>query len=316
MTEAIVPASILAIQDKPLSSYTRDDINLAKSFLNCPTASDQLWQKMCILSKQYDLNPLLSEIWILPSVGVFVGLNGLLKVAIRSGQYDGIRAECYDIDGKIWNGEGHPAWAECTVWRKDSKRDYFQRVYWNEFNKAPMYPSKGGKNTWEKFPGYMLEKVAKSHALKLAFSLDELYIPEEFGHIDKTDETYADVIDITPEPEPVIVKEPAKPAAEPVTPQAPSKQTKPTTAEPDDINPDDYYIGSADNVPGLTREQKDAYNKEYAEIWDIFTLKNLPLNLFDKYQRQSEKYGTVYEKKGIITEAKRYALINGIKLTL
>jgi len=187
MTEALT-----LIQDKPIQTWAAGEIETAKRLMKCPNATQTEWEKLVLLSSTYNLNPLLNEIWIIPGKGVTVGLQGMIKTAIRSGQYDGIKAHIYDKEGKIWDGDGLPCYATCIVWRKACHHEFEQTAYWRDFGKQTTKED----SSWNKMPGYMLEKVAKSHALKLAFNLEGLYIPEEYGMDDKTDDAY--VQDVPP----------------------------------------------------------------------------------------------------------------------
>lgn len=185
---------IIELNNKSIEDWTQNEIAIAKAFIKCPKdATERDWQKLIILSKTYNLNILMNEIWI-TDAGVFVGLNGMVKIANRTGQFDGIDAHTYTADGKIWVGEGGlpPAYSTCTVYKKGCTRGFSKTVTWSDFGK----PTVKGTSSWDKTPGYMLEKVATSHALKYAFALDGLYIPEEFGEVDTTDEHYK----ITPKP--------------------------------------------------------------------------------------------------------------------
>jgi len=195
MTNAIV-----TLDQKAVAEYTASDVALCKHFIKAEKATEQEWQKLVLLATKYHLNPLCNEIWILPGVGVTVGIAGMVKIAERSGNYDGMSTETStDENGDLIH--------TCTVWRKDMSHPVTKSIRNKEFAK----PGTNGKLTnWDKMPIYMGEKVAEVHALKRAFSLMDLYIPEEFGlDDDRSDaEPYQGSIDgkpVTVEPMPKIM---------------------------------------------------------------------------------------------------------------
>ena len=127
-----------------------------------------------ILSNMYELDPFARQIWLVPSVGVFVGHAGFLAIAHRSGKFDGMNTVIQ------WDAEHkNPVSATTTLWLKDCTHPVEMTVWFREFNR----PGTNGKKTnWDKMPAYMLQKVTEVHALKRAFSVTGVYSPEEMGY--------------------------------------------------------------------------------------------------------------------------------------
>lgn len=140
------------------------------------------------LCKATKLNPFKREIWAIKTksytnnagkviegqLQLMTGFNGYLAIANAHPQFDGI--EC-DV---VRDDKGGIEYAEARVFRKDRSRPSVARVYFKEFYKAGY---KDKPSQWDKQPVVMIQKVAKSHALREAFTqeLGGLYTQEEMG---------------------------------------------------------------------------------------------------------------------------------------
>lgn len=140
------------------------------------------------LCKATKLNPFKREIWAIKTksytsssgkqvegqLQLMTGFNGYLAIANAHPQFDGI--EC-DV---IRDDKGAIDYAEARVFRRDRSRPSIARVYFKEFYKAGY---KDKPSQWDKQPVVMIQKVAKSHALREAFTqeLGGLYTQEEMG---------------------------------------------------------------------------------------------------------------------------------------
>lgn len=116
------------------------------------------------------LNPFKREIWFIKTgtqqVQMMTGINGFLSIANRHPQFDGLTVRINEQDGKLVS-------ATCTVYRKDRKYPSEATVYYEEYAKnSPI---------WRTMPRMMLQKVAKSVALREAFpqELNGMYTQEE-----------------------------------------------------------------------------------------------------------------------------------------
>ena len=123
------------------------------------------------ISVVHDLDPLLKEIWLVKfgdsPAQIYVGRDGYLKIAHRSGQFDGMKTVVH------FDELGKPVNAICTVWRKDMTHPIESDVLFKEYTT--------GKNLWATKPAVMIGKVAESVALRKAFSVSGVYSPEEVG---------------------------------------------------------------------------------------------------------------------------------------
>ena len=133
-------------------------------------AEFQMFLEFC---KSTGLNPFKKEIWFIKTgenVQIMTGINGFLAIANRNPNYDGMEVSIDEQDGKLIS-------ATAKVYRKDRKYPSCATVYLNEYFK----PSKFGNGMWEKMPKMMLQKVAKSVALREAFpqELGGMYTQEE-----------------------------------------------------------------------------------------------------------------------------------------
>lgn len=116
------------------------------------------------------LNPFKREIWFIKTgpqqVQMMTGINGFLSIANRHPQFNGLTIRINEQDGKLVS-------ATCTVYRKDRKYPSEATVYYEEYAKnSPI---------WRTMPRMMLQKVAKSVALREAFpqEMNGIYTQEE-----------------------------------------------------------------------------------------------------------------------------------------
>lgn len=188
---------------------TRTDDDLASMLgLNL---RDPKTRAMIAVCQQYEFDPLLKHVVVIPQGGVYITRDGLLHVAHRSGQLDGIVIESGPdlVDGE-WR-------CVVSVYRKDMGRPFT----------FPGRYSASGSN--RKYAPEMAIKVAESMALRRAFDVSGLGIVDELQPDDepparrpeRTSAPQADdpwatqPVDVTDAE--VIEDEPAAPAADRVT---------------------------------------------------------------------------------------------------
>jgi len=133
------------------------------------------------LAGTYGLDPNKNEIWAVKygqnPAAIYVGRDGLLGIAHKTGQFAGMETNVLALDksGNIKEVEinigGKLVGAKCIVWRKDSERPFIVSVKFDEFN--------GKRNKWLSMPETMIKKVAEAHALRRAFSIHGIFVPEE-----------------------------------------------------------------------------------------------------------------------------------------
>lgn len=115
-------------------------------------------QALVAVCQRYDLDPLLKHVVIIPGSGPYITRDGLLHVAHRSGQLDGIEVvqePTLSDDGKEWM-------CRVAVYRKDMSRPF-------------SYPGRyaaAGKN--RDYAQEMSLKAAEAHALRRAFDVTGL----------------------------------------------------------------------------------------------------------------------------------------------
>lgn len=119
------------------------------------------------------LNPFKREIWFIKTksgVQMMTGINGFLSIANRHPQFDGMEVSINEENGELVS-------ATAKVYRKDRKIPSCATVYLKEYFR----PSQFGNGLWEKMPRMMLQKVAKSVALREAFpqEMNGIYTQEE-----------------------------------------------------------------------------------------------------------------------------------------
>lgn len=120
--------------------------------------SDPRSQAVVAVAQRYDLDPLLKHVIVIPKGGVYITRDGLLHVAHRSGQLDGIVVEqepTLSEDGKEWV-------ARVSVYRKDMG---------HPFTFPGRYPVAGMNRDYAQ---EMSLKAAEAHALRRAFDVSGL----------------------------------------------------------------------------------------------------------------------------------------------
>lgn len=132
--------------------------------------SPEQFMLMLELARRYKLDPFAKQIWATPA-GIFVGRDGFLTLAHRSGDFDGMETTFEERDGKLFS-------ATCTVYHKKMSHPFRVTVRLDEFFRPTPPGKKAG--AWEKMPYVMLQKCAEAHALRRAFCVTGLYDEAEF----------------------------------------------------------------------------------------------------------------------------------------
>jgi len=140
------------------------------------------WELLLYMAKLYNLNPLLNEIFAIKFRGqpaqIFTGRDGLLKIAHKSGMFDGMKTVLLvEQNGEVLETDIAPKGAEILgaktyVWRRDMSHPVVASVKFSEYDKK--------RSIWLEKPDTMIKKCSESFALRRAFSIHALYIPEEF----------------------------------------------------------------------------------------------------------------------------------------
>jgi phage recombination protein Bet len=163
----------------PSQKYTDEDMLLLRHVV-AKGCSEPEFRQMMYVAVAYGLNPLLKQIWIIkrnerdPAI-IIVGRDGMLTIAHRSGQFDGIRSwvEYAPED----TARKKPIVGHCEIWRKDMTHSFKTEVLFSEYEQP--IPKNGYLGLWQTKPSVMLIKVAESVCLRKAFSVSGVYDPDE-----------------------------------------------------------------------------------------------------------------------------------------
>jgi len=153
--------------------------------------------------KTRKLNPFTKECYPIKYAGantdvaIIENWNNFLRVADESPEFDGMedgivvaneKGEIQDIVGNLVPKGFKLIGGWAKAYRKDRKFPFVARLDLDEFAKKHKYDKGDQKKgdlqgTWATMPNYMINKCAKSIALRLAFpaQLSGAYIAEEFG---------------------------------------------------------------------------------------------------------------------------------------
>lgn len=153
----------------PMGAFDENDQNLIKYLgLDPRKPEDRAAVAVC---RHYGFDPVLRHVIVLPRGGVYVCRDGLLHVAHRSGQLDGIVVE----QDPVLDAERNEWVAKVSVYRRDMK---FPFTY------PGRYPANGSN---KQYAPEMALKAAEAHALRRAFditglpTLDEQRAPQPDG---------------------------------------------------------------------------------------------------------------------------------------
>ncbi len=193
-----------------VKKYTDEEIALIKR-IAAPKATDAEFELFLYIAQTYGLDPLLKQIWCLkyndaPSA-IFTSRDGFLKIAHRSGRFDGMKTE------KTIDAKGNLSGAKCTVWRSDMNHPFETEIDLKEYQKRT-------KN-WTEMPETMIKKVAQSQCLRQAFDISGLYEPSEMSHMTEEAEMPKPAHALQSPPRPDFRNTPQPPEATHKTPQSP-----------------------------------------------------------------------------------------------
>ena len=182
--------------NKSLSTTSALDLEFIKKQFFPANATEKDIEFCLRVSQTYSLNPILREIffverranvngiWII-KVEPLVSRDGLLTIAHKSGCFGGLETKSFVKEmPQLINGQWETKKdlvAQCTVYRTDTERPFVSEVAYSEY----VQKTKEGVPTkfWLEKPDTMLKKVAESQALRKAFNINGVYIPEEISGI-------------------------------------------------------------------------------------------------------------------------------------
>jgi phage recombination protein Bet len=200
--------------------WNRDQVNLMLMEYAAKGTTVTEFTSFLIIAKQLELNPFLHEIWLPDFDGTgrnrapYVGRDGLLAIAERSGQFDGLvsgvvcEGDEFELGlnepvHKLAPGErGRILYAYAYVYRKDrrvptsvvaSRATFLDPKVLDEQGKPRTGPVT--KTPWFKFPDLMLKKVAEANALRLCFKVSGVVaVADNATPVDETDIVDAEIV--------------------------------------------------------------------------------------------------------------------------
>lgn len=137
--------------------------------LGCQNAKETDKKRFEALVNKYGLDPYAGEIFFIGGTMITIGKDGYFMIADKNPYFDGIEdGIIYKLNNQIVNGSGTflPPGAEllggwAKVFRKDRSHAKYSTVNLQEYNNQ--------KNLWQRMPAVMINKVAKTTALRDAF---------------------------------------------------------------------------------------------------------------------------------------------------
>jgi phage recombination protein Bet len=159
--------------------YSNDELLLLRHVI-AKDCTEPEFKLMMYMAKTYGLDPLVKQIWAIKrnerdAALIMVGRDGMLAIAHRSGQFDGMNSGVNYVKDK--EGKEIPVTAWCEIWRKDMAHSFKTEVRFDEY--VQPIPKSGYKGLWQTKPSVMLIKVAESVCLRKAFSVSGVYDPDE-----------------------------------------------------------------------------------------------------------------------------------------
>jgi phage recombination protein Bet len=159
--------------DLAVKEFSASDIDLIRQ-VSAPKCTDSEFRLLLYQAKTLGLDPLTKQIWAVKytdtkPASIFVGRDGLLQLAHRSGAFDGMES------GTKMEGTELIGWAK--VYRKDMRVAFSVEVSAKEYNH--------NQGTWLTHPKTMIQKVAEAQALRRAFQISGVYSPEEMPEQEK-----------------------------------------------------------------------------------------------------------------------------------
>lgn len=159
-TEKARPRNALEIMAQRLdvSVGALKDTLLKTVFKDC---TDAEFIAMVAISNEYELNPLMREIYAFPKKGggiqAIVGYDGWITIANRHPAFDGYETE-HSLDEK-----GNIVAAEGIVYRNDRSHPTKKMIYLKEF--------KRNTGPWNDSPSHMLDLRCFCHSIRLALGV-------------------------------------------------------------------------------------------------------------------------------------------------
>lgn len=201
--------------------WSRDQVNLLLKEYAAKGTTVEEFSAFLIIAKNLHLDPFLHEIWLPDFDGTgrdrapYVGRDGLLAIAERSGQFDGMVSGTVRAGDRFQFGLMEPVHefpddvaargdiigGYAYVYRKDRRYPFRLYAEWADFGydktRNPDGTLKTGpvtKTPWFRYPSLQIKKCAEANALRLAFKVSGVIaVADNATPLDARDD--ADVID-------------------------------------------------------------------------------------------------------------------------
>jgi len=233
------------------------------------TPTDEMIMAFLSVCNEYDLNPLLKEIYPFVdkngNLRVIVGIDGWIKVVQRNPRYDGHNFKPHmDSDQRLFA-------VTCQMWRNDRNRPIEMTEYMHECKRAT--------EPWTQWPSRMLHHKAFIQTARYAFGMN--------AFIDDDEADRLTAIDITQRPldEPRRISENRTTASE---------SNRATASEPAaaETSPVPRAKIPNDPIPGAGEPAKDtpASEGDIKRVWEV---------AFPKGQSKVDVNGMVKKQFGV-----------------
>ena len=171
--------------------------------------NDAEFDALCLIAKQYGLNPITREIYAFPAKGggvvPLVGVDGYVSMLNRQPDFDGLEFRYAETTISAGVAKAAPEWCECIIYRKNKSMPIVVREYLEECYRQT--------EPWKTHPRRMLRHKALCQAVRVAYGFSGVY-----SDVD--------------EYETVTVEETAKPNVNAAIAQAIESQPAPAPAQP------------------------------------------------------------------------------------
>jgi hypothetical protein len=163
------------IRESGLSYDTYVRVITASALRDLPVWTQADLERLLLIAKQHNLNPLNREIFMLGREGeasplIVVGVDGWSKIMNNHPQFAGMQfQESSERSGGI------PIWMECEIHRKDRVVPLRVREYFEEARSDHM--------VWVTHPRRLLRHKCMVQCARIAFGLSEIYDADEAQRI-------------------------------------------------------------------------------------------------------------------------------------
>ena len=252
MTQEIVKQDGAPV-DRPVTSWSRDQIELIKS--TCATgATDDELKLFLYQAQRTGLDPLSNQIYFIKRGGrgtIQTGIDGLRTIAARTGEYCGNDDPVYEEV----TGAPHPLKATVTVYRMvgGQRCAFTASARWEEYWPGPKF------DIWQKMPYLMLGKCAEALSLRKCFprELSGIYAEEEMQQDRKPN------VSLPPEPAP---RPPRKRKAKPQPPPEEVREDKAGNLYPPGPDPEGFPYEEAEPTDNMLEQVEKEMSNYRIEI--------------------------------------------------